>query len=177
MCFSNFYLFLVLVSFWFIQADFPLNPRFRDSMCQELRPLFQVVHFDPFGRFSSSLCERYLFMFAQEAVKNVQLGVVQFHDLQAIIFRTAASNKRVIIRWAIWNRSLIKSSASVRWEHQVLFDKSTADWKLTVSVTSFTSWCHFFCIWSTSASYKEYGPGCLFLQMIQIIFCLASHLL
>ena len=72
-------------------------------MCQKSRPLFQVVHFDPFGRFSSSLCERYLFMFAQEdeAVKNVQLGVVQFHDLQAIIFRTAASNKRVIIRWAI----------------------------------------------------------------------------
>ena len=70
-------------------------------MCQKSRPRFQVVHFDPFGRFSSSLCERYLFMFAQEdeAVKNVQLGVVQFHDLQAIIFRTAAFNKHVIIRW------------------------------------------------------------------------------
>ena len=144
-CFSNVIFFLVLVSFWFIQADFPFYPRFRDWMCQESRSLFQVVHFDPFGRFSFSLCERYLFMFAQEdeAVKNVQLGVVQFHDLQAIIFRTAASNNRVIIRWAIWNRSLIKSSASVRLEHELLFDKSTADWKLTVSVTIFTSWCHF----------------------------------
>ena len=50
-------------------------------------------------------------MFAQEdeAVKNVQLGVVQFHDLQAIIFKTAASNKRVIL-----NRGLIKSIATDR---------------------------------------------------------------
>ena len=149
-------------------------------MCQGSRPLFQVVHFDPFGRFSFSLCERYLFMFAQEdeAVKNVQLGVVQFHDLQAIIFRTAASNNRVIIRWAIWNRSLIKSSATDRLEHQVLFDKSTADWKLSVSMTcilEFTLCCRFLQIIQIS-KLQRVRSGTLFLQMIQIDLYWASRL-
>ena len=136
----NLAIFCFLSWFWYVfrsSKQIFTNPRFRDSMCQESRPLFKAMHYDPFGRFSFSLCERYLFMFAQEdeAVKNVQLGVVQFHDLQAVIFRTAASNKRVIISWAIWNRSLIKSIATDRLEHQVPFYKFTANWKLTLSMT------------------------------------------